>query len=223
MKCKFEAEYRGFTGKWNLLIHILLFFVTCAICYLTSGMIWQLSVMICPILSMLALCFMDYFAFAGTNSKRAKGMELLKSSFYGGHVLKKALRQDVINKSVYHLLATAFTTIIILSSEHEKDFSATFALLYICSAFATGQLLMRLTLLITRNKGLTMQTHILITYFAFFIGSVLFIPLIFLSEMKSVLFMSLYFAAAEALSILSGIWLLTSCYKAYDTTFSDTV
>ena len=70
MKCRFEAEYRAFTGKWNLLIHLLLFSITCLICYATSGMIWQLSVMICPLLSMMALCFMDYFAFAGTNSKQ---------------------------------------------------------------------------------------------------------------------------------------------------------
>ncbi len=223
MKCKFEAEYRAFTGKWNLLIHLLLFSITCLICYATSGMIWQLSVMICPLLSMMALCFMDYFAFAGTNSKRAKGMELLKSSFYGSQILKKALRQDMINKSVYHLLTAAFTTIVVLCGEHERDFSSGFAVLYIFSAFVTGQLLIRLTLLITRNKGLTMQTHVMITYFAFLIGSVVFVPLIFLSELRSVLYMSLYLIGIESLSILSGIWLLNSCYRAYDTTFSDTV
>ena len=129
----------------------------------------------------------------------------------------------MINKSVYHLLVTAFTTVVVLCREHERDFSSGFAMLYIFSAFVTGQLLIRLTLLITRNKGLTMQTHVMITYFAFLIGSVVFVPLIFLSELRSVLYMSLYLIGIESLSILSGIWLLNSCYRAYDMTFSDTV
>ena len=169
------------------------------------------------------LCFMDYFSFAGTNSKRAKGMELIKSSPYGGRILKKALQQDIVNKAIYHLLAMTFTAGLILSGEHEQGFSGIFALLYVGSAFATGQLLIRITLMITRSKGLTMQTHMLIVYAAFFIGTIIFIPLIFLSETNSMLFMSLYFAAVESLSILSGIWLLSSCYKAYDSTFYDTL
>ena len=221
MKRKLIAEYIAFTGKLHPLILLGLFAISCLICYVISGLIWQLSLIVAPILSMGFLSFMDYFPFAGTNAKKARGMELVKSSPYGGEILKRALKQDLIIKSLFSFILTALIVVLILTGTPRPQ-DIPFVIIYAFAAYATGQLFTRITLFFTRKKGLTMQSHIMIVYIFFFAGSLILLPLIFLSDTNSVPLMLLYACAAEILSVLSAIWLLTSCNKAFATTFYDT-
>ena len=220
MKHKFEAEFRAFAGKTYFLLTVLVFPVACMISYLLSGMIWQLGVIIAPIICMLVLGFLDYFAFAGANSRHAHGMELFKSSTRGEILFKKALKQDLINKSVISFAASVISgTFAALNTEKLPDLL--FVVFYCFGAYATGQLVLRLVLFLTRKKGLTMQTHALILYLVYFVGSVLFIPLIFVSETESAIIMGIYTAVAEILSVLSAILLFRSCVRAYSSAFYD--
>ncbi|MBO4415567.1 MAG: hypothetical protein J5824_06245 [Lachnospiraceae bacterium] len=226
MKKKFEAEYLAFTGRWHVLIMLGLLAAACVIAFFLSALIWQVGIMIAPILSMGMLCFMDYFTFSGTNSKKSKGMEVLRSSPRGGEVLYTALKQDVINKSLFNLLVTVFiVTVIIIdrsvSGITEFEDSNLFIIAYGIAAFATGQVLIRLTLLLTRSKGLTMQVHMLIVYLIFFAGTLIMIPLIFLTETHSLPIMCAYAAVMEIFSVLTGKWLISSCRKAYEAQFYD--
>lgn len=234
MKRKFEAEYRAFASNSHIAIMLALFAVTCFAGYAFSLMIWQLTLIICPILSMGILCFMDYFTFSGTGSKRATGMDVVRSSYYGGEVLHKALKQDMINKSLFNLLSVAFAVGCVFVSRSQAreiaeansmwegfEDSNLFVIVYALGVFATSQILIRVTLLWTRSKGLTMQVHMLIVYLVFFGGTIILLPVIFLSETHSTPIMLAYAVVAECLSIFFANVLLKHCKKAYDSSFSD--
>ncbi|MBP5331996.1 MAG: hypothetical protein J6Y89_09115, partial [Lachnospiraceae bacterium] len=121
MKKKFEAEYLAFTGRWHILIMLGMLAVAGVFDFFLSAFIWQLGIIIAPILAMGMLCFMDYFTFSGTNSKKSKGMEILRSSPCGGEVLYAALKQDIINKSLFNLFVTGFTVIMIIIGRMMSD------------------------------------------------------------------------------------------------------
>ena len=192
----------------------------CLANYLLAGVFWQVSVLLAPYLCVLALSFMDYFVFSGFNSRKAQGMDLLKSSGRGSELVSKALRQDAVAKSIFSLIAAVFTLICVLKLNEEVD--KPFVILYSIAGFATCQVICRLLLLIDRWKGLTMQTHMFIIYLGYFAGGLLLLPIIFLSESWSVTVMAIYAAAAEVLSVLTGYWLVRSCTKAYESGFYDT-
>ena len=234
MKKKFEAEYLAFTGKMHVLLMFGLLAVIICCTYFLSGLIWQLGIMIAPILAMGVLCFMDYFTFSGTGSKRATGMDVVRSSYYGGEVLHKALKQDMINKSLFNLLSVAFAVGCVFVSRSQVreiaeansmwegfEDSNLFVIVYALGVFATSQILIRVTLLWTRSKGLTMQVHMLIVYLVFFGGTIILLPVIFLSETHSTPIMLAYAVVAECLSIFFANVLLKHCKKAYDSSFSD--
>ncbi len=225
MKNRFEAEYLAFAGWLRILIMLVLLVITCLLSFFLT-LIWQLGIIMAPSLSMIILVFMDYFIFSGTNSKRSKGMELLKSSPRGSQVLQRALKQDIVNKSVFSLIAISFTVALILigrsaSGAESFEDSNLFVIIFAFGAFATGQVLTRIALLLTRNKGLTLHVHMLLAYLIFFLGTAIMLPLIFLSETHSIPIMSGYAAVMEVLSILTGKLLISSCGKAYDASFCD--
>ncbi len=219
-KC-FEAEYIAYAGKGNLLIVGLLLLGSCVISYLLSKILWQLAIMIAAIVSFGILNFMDYFAFAGSNSKNSLGINLIKSAPYGAELFRKALLQDMINKLLFSVITICAVTVFVLCRPLGREFSAFFVILYAAAAFATEQLLLNSSLWITRKKGITMQAHFLIMYLTFFAGSLLFLPLVFISEEKSVLVMTLYIVIVGALAVLANIWLQKSCNKAYRSMFYD--
>ena len=81
MKKKFEAEYFLFAGKARPFIMLLMLIVISGICFLMAAALWQVSLIIAPILGMAVLSFMDYFVFAGFNSRKSIGMDMMKSSY----------------------------------------------------------------------------------------------------------------------------------------------
>ncbi len=219
MKKSFQSEYFVFARRSRPFIMIFLLTVVCLVNFLMAGVFWQVSVMLAPYLCTLVLGFMDYFVFCGFNSRKTKGIDILKSSARGRALVVSAVKQDAVNKSLFSLAACLFTLISILTINKEVD--KFFVILYAIAAFSTCQVINRLLLLVDRWKGLTMQTHMFIVYLGYFAGGILLLPLIFLAEGCNVAIMAVYAVVAEALSVLSGIWLVKSCTKAYDSSFYD--
>ncbi|MCR5685741.1 MAG: hypothetical protein K6G81_10050 [Lachnospiraceae bacterium] len=221
MKKSFMSEYFVFARKWRIAVMLLLLAIVCAVVFFMAGAFWQVSVLLAPSLAAAILCFMDYFAFCGFNSRKARGMELIKSSARGRKLISQAVRQDAVNKSIFSLAASVFALSCALAFADEEE-NRVFIILYAIAGFATYQAVSRGLLLIDRWKGLTMQVHILISYLGYSIGSVFLLPMIFLSESGSVPVMAAYAIVAEGLSVFMGITLVRSCEKAYDSSFIDT-
>ena len=216
----FEAAYFAFARKWRVLLMFLLFGLIITANFFLAGAFWQLATLTGPIGCFAVLIFMDYYVFAGFNSRKSDpGMNLLKSSFHGRSLVEAALKQDSFNKSLYMLAGSLAAVISIL--KFNPDIDKPFMIVYAIGGFSTSLIMMRLSLLITRAKGITLQAHILICYLCYSIGSAILLPLIFLSEKASLPIMAAYAAAAEAGSILTGRWLIVSCLKAYDSGFHD--
>ena len=162
---------------------------------------------------------MDYFVFAGFNSRKSIGMDMMKSSAKGRTLIEAALKQDIVNKSIYVLIGSTAALVSIFIFNEEIDHP--FVIAYTIAAFSSCQVLLRVSLLIDRAKGLTMQVHIFIFYLCYSVGSLILIPLIFISESISLPLMIGYAVLAEIGSVLTGIWLIRSCMKAYDTSMHD--
>ena len=199
---------------------LLLLAAVCGINFLLAGAFWQLAVITGPVMCMAVLSFMDYFVFAGFNSRKSIGMDMLKSSYHGRKLVIAALKQDIVNKSLYILAGSTFALVSVFMFNPEIE-DRLFVILYAMGAFSSAQILLRLTLLLDRAKGLTMQTHMLICYLAYALGTVIVLPLIFASESLSVPVMIVYAVIAEILSILTGYLLIRSCVKAFDSSLHD--
>lgn len=220
-KIHFETEYLLLAGKWRPFLMLLLLLAVIACNFLLAGVFWQIAVFTGPILCVAVLCFMDYFVFAGFNSRRSIGMDMLMSSVRGRSFIENVLKHDIVNKSLYVMTGSVAALVSIFM--FNEDIDRPFVIFYAIGAFSTSQILMRLTLLLDRAKGLTMQTHVLICYLCYSVGTLILLPLIFLSETGNLTIMIIYAVIAEALSILTGIWLVKSCVKAYESGFHDAV
>ena len=218
-KFSFEAEYFVFARKSRAVIMFLLLCVVCVANFFLAGVFWQLATLTGPLLSVAILCFMDYFVFAGFNSRKSQGMNLLKSSPRGRALVESALKQDIVNKSVYTLAGSLFALFSVLKFNESID--KPFVIAYAAGGFSTCLILLRLVLLLNRAKGLTMQVHIFICYLCYSVGNCILLPMIFLSETGSLLIMIIYAVVAETGSILTGRWLIISCMKVYDSSFHD--
>ncbi len=215
----FEAEYLVFARKWRPILMFLSLLIVCTVNFFISGVFWQIAVLTGPLLSVAILCFMDYFVFAGFNSRKSIGMDLMKSSVKGRALVEAALKQDIVNKSIYVL--TASTAALVSIFIFNEDIDHPFVIAYTIAAFSSCQVLLRISLLIDRAKGLTMQVHIFIFYLCYSVGSLILIPVIFISESISLPLMIVYAVLAETGSVLTGIWLIRSCMKAYDASMHD--
>ena len=215
----FEAEYFAFAPGWRAPLMIVLLCLVCVGNFFLAGVFWQMATLTGPVLCVAVLCFMDYFVFAGFNSKKLQGMNLLKSSFYGRSLVEKALKQDSVNKAVYVLIGSV--AVIISVFKFNPDIDKPFVIAYAVGGYSTCMVLLRLVLLINRAKGITMQVHILICYLCYSLGTTILLPMIFLSETGSLVIMIIYAVAAEIGSILTGRWLIVSCMRAYDSNFHD--
>ncbi len=220
MNKKFEAEYLLFAGRSRLIAMFLLLLGACGLTFLLSAAMWQFAVVVGPILGMAILSFMDYFAFSGFNSKKQIGMDLLKSSTRGRAIIERALKQDLLNKTVYMITIGVVTLVLTLLVNPEIE-DLPFTILYVISSYASCQTLLHLVLLLDRAKGLTMQAHILICYLFYSVGSLILLPLIFLSENMSALLMGIYAAVAAAVAVFTGFLLIRSCMKAFDASLHD--
>ena len=217
---KFEAEYFVFAGKWRPLIMLLLLAVVCMINFFLAGALWQFAVITAPIMCMAIICFMDYFVFSGFNSRKSIGMDLIKSSYRGKKLVEAALKQDIVNKSLYVLAGSVFALVLVFMFNPEIEDSL-FVIFYTISSYASSLVLMHLTLLLDRAKGLTMQTHMLICYLFYALGTVIILPLIFISETLSLPTMITYAVIAVICAVVTGYLLVRSCIKTYDASFHD--
>ena len=215
----FEAEYLVFAGKWRPVIMALALVIICVVNFFISGVFWQVAVLTGPLLCVAFLCFMDYFVFAGFNSRKSIGMDMMKSSAKGRTLIEAALKQDIVNKSIYVLIGSTAALVSIFIFNEEIDHP--FVIAYTIAAFSSCQILLRISLLIDRAKGLTMQVHVFIFYLCYSVGSLILIPVIFISESISLPLMIVYAVLAETGSVLTGIWLIRSCMKAYDASMHD--
>ena len=218
-KNSLEAEYFAFAPWWRAPFMFLLLCIVCVGNFFLSGAFWQMATLTGPFFCAIVLCFMDYFVFAGFNSRKSQGMNLLKSSPRGRTLVESALKQDIVNKSVYVLAGSLFALISVLKFNESID--KPFVIVYAAGGFSTCLVLLRLVLLLNRAKGLTMQVHIFICYLCYSVGNCILLPMIFLSETGSLLIMIIYAVVAETGSILTGRWLIISCMKAYDSSFHD--
>lgn len=218
-KKSFETEYLIFARKWRPLLMLALLAVSCTANFFIAGVFWQMAVLTGPVICVAVLCFMDYFVFAGFNSRKSAGMNLLKTSPYGRVLVEAALKQDIVNKAIYVLIGSV--TVLISIFIFNPDVDKPFVIAYAIGGYSTCMILLRLVLLIDRAKGLTMQVHVFICYLFYSLGTVILIPLIFLSETFSLPLLIVYDVAAEIGSVLMGRWLINSCMKAYDSSFHD--
>ena len=215
----FEAEYFLFARKWRPLLMICLLAAICTANYFLSLSLWQAAILLGPILCFAVLIFMDYFVFSGFNSRTSIGMDLVKSSLKGRMIIKKALEQDIVNKTFFVLTGSASAFVFVLRNHPEVDLL--FLIFFTIGGFSTTHILLHLILLIDRSKGLTMQAHVFICYLSYSLGTVIFLPAVFISETMSLLFMIIYSVVTTALGIFTGIILIRSCMKAYDSCFHD--
>ncbi|MBP5330655.1 MAG: hypothetical protein J6Y89_02260 [Lachnospiraceae bacterium] len=213
MKIKFESEYFKYAGKVRRIIMPILLAATCALSYLFIQKYWQLGLVIGPVLGMGVISFMDFYLFSGTPVRRKQAPKSAEAATADSSVLIKALKQDLINKSIFNLVITAFITGIVIFFT-KINASRLFVVLCAGAAFAAGQLVTRLTVLISRKLGTTFQRHSIIVYIALFICAVILLPFVYLIKSNSKLLAIIFAVVFEALSVLAALLILRTASKA---------
>ena len=128
-------------------------------------------------------------------------------------VLIKALKQDLINKSVFSLLVMGFILVIVLFFTKKVNASRFFIVLCAGAVFAAGQLITRLTVLISRKLGTTFQRHSIIVYIALFICALILLPFVYLIKTNSKLLAVIFAVVLEALSVLAALLIIRTVSK----------
>ena len=220
---KILSEYKAFTSLYFRMILILMALILTAVGFFADKIFGINAALIISALASTVNVFIDYYAFGGISARKQRGMEIVRSSFYGRTIIDSALKTDMYIKALLNL--TGFIGFIAgeLYFSEEPGLSP-IAVSLVLLLYPVTNLTTRVILFISRRMSTTMVVQILITYLAstfnsiliFIIGSLL--PM----ELEEFSIIPLIIAlAAEVLSILMAYILLTDCRKGYRSSFFD--
>lgn len=176
-------------------------------------------------LVMVMLILVDYFAFSGISVRYQKRMEMLKSSFNGNEVIRKALVVDLIGKAALSVVVYAAG---IIGAGGIPDINVflmftSFYLLYIVVS--------AVFLIFTRRKGLSILVQMLFCYLASSAAGGLFFALVATQqgvekvtekfEGGSIIASAVILALLVVLIAVGAILLYKDSYKGYLSGFSD--
>ena len=218
------TEYRAFTSLYFRLILALLALVLTAAGFFADMVLGINTALIITALASTVNVFLDYYAFGGISARKQRGMEMVKSSFYGDKLIDSALKADMFIKALLSL--TGFIGFIAgeLYFSEEPGLSP-IAITLVLILYPITNLSTRVILFISRRMSTTMVVQVFITYLASMFNSILVFIVGAIIPMESEEFSIIpviIAVVAEALSILMAYILLADCRKGYRSSFFDT-
>ncbi len=218
------TEYRAFTSLYYRLILILLALLLIVAGFFADKLLGINAVFLITATASIANVFFDYYAFGGISARKQRGMDMVKSSFYGSNLIDSALKADMYIKALLNLTGFAGFIAGELYYSEEPGLSP-IAITLVLLLYPITNLTTRVILFISRRLSTTMVVQIFITYLASMFNTILIFAVSFLIPMELEEFSVIPLivaAAAEVLSILMAIVLLTDCRKGYRSSFFDT-
>ena len=169
------------------------------------------------------IVFLDYFAFAGTSTRKQKTMNFMKSSFKGIELFKSAVKTDIYLKEICLLFGFLGYLLaeIINSSEPQFLFDA---FLLVLVYLPLSEITTRVTLIIARRMAVSILTQMAVCYLCSMLMTMLmFLYSFLMPEQLGDYYFTLIIISItmEAISILCAVLLYKDCIKGYESSFID--
>lgn len=219
-----KSPYFAFTALSYRILHVVTVLAFLVIGFLADVYFGNVGAVLLSASIPLVLVFIDYFAFAGTSSRKQKNMQFLKSSCKGLGFFRSALKTDLLLKHfclLFGYLGFILAEVIYFTDSEAFIDSLLVLLIYV----PISELTLNITLILSRRIALSMVIQIAVCYICSMISTILLFMYSFLlpehiSDFTLVIIIS--FIIIQTISIIVAIVLYKDCVKGYISSFSDT-
>lgn len=218
-----KSPYKAFTSPIYRMLNVIGAILFMIVGFLSNVYIGSFGAVMITGTVPVILVFLDYFAFAGTSTRKQRSMNFMKSSFKGLELFKSAVKTDIYLKEICLLFAFFGYILaeIIRFSEPQFLFDA---FLLVLVYLPLSEITMRLTLIIARRMAVSILTQMAVCYICSMIMTILMVIYSFLMpEQLGDYYLTLIIISIimEAISILCAVLLYKDCIKGYESSFID--
>ena len=219
-----KSPYLAFTALSYRVLHVMTVLVFLVVGFVANLYFGSVAAVLLSASIPLVLVFIDYFAFAGTSSRKQKNMQFLKSSCKGLEFFRSALKTDLLLK--HFCLLFGYLGYILAEVIYFTDGEAFLnSLLVLLIYVPISELTLNITLILSRRIALSMVIQITVCYICSMVSTILLLVYSFLipeqiSDFTLVIIIS--FIIIQTISIIMAVILYKDCVKGYVSSFSDT-